>query len=234
MTSTYSRPAALCVRPSFDALLTVARAFVTLRWLLLPVLLFAVPLSVQAQQSEGDCEVSGGLSMDENATSESSATPSAKHAAVTVATPATTVSPSTDAEAYVQDVIEEEGLHVVHFWAPWCSNSKSELANGWAELVGDNPDVTFTFVTVWNDGEKGPDVLDNNSLPDRVTEVAQPDLGPSNDESNRRRSFLSLPVTWIPSTWIFHNSGELAFALNYGEMDMSTIQSLLDTTRKDW
>jgi hypothetical protein len=67
-----------------------------------------------------------------------------------------------------------------------------------------------------------------------VTTVAQPDLGPSDNEQNRRRSFLTHPVTWIPSTWIFHNNGELAFAMNYGEMEMSTIQSLIDATRTDW
>jgi hypothetical protein len=64
--------------------------------------------------------------------------------------------------------------------------------------------------------------------------VTQPDLGPSDKEANRRQSFLTHPVTWIPSTWIFHNDGELAFALNYGEMKMQTIQSLIETTRKDW
>jgi hypothetical protein len=154
--------------------------------------------------------------------------------AVTTARPAAAVSPTTDAERYVQDVITQDGLHVVHFWAPWCSNSRNELDNGWAGLVAANPSVTFTFVTVWNDGADGASMLDNYNLPDRVTEVTQPDLGPSSNEDNRRQSFLTHPVTWIPSTWIFHNNGELAFAMNYGEMDMSTLQSLIDATRTDW
>ena len=169
-----------------------------------------------------------------NADSTSDSTAVTKQASVTSPTPATDVTPTTDAETYVQDVIEKDGLHVVHFWAPWCPNSKRELKDGWADLVADNPDVTFTFVTVWNHEEKGTDVLEKNNIPDRVTEVAQPDLGPSGIEENRRRSFLSHPVTWIPSTWIFHKNGELAFALNYGEMKMKTIQSLIDVTRKDW
>lgn len=158
----------------------------------------------------------------------------AKRTEVTDPTPATSVAPTTEAETYVQNVISKGGVHVVHFWAPWCSNSRSELKNGWSDLVRDNPEVTFTFVTVWNDGEAGPSLLDEHDLPERVREVTQADLGPSNDESNRRRSFLSHPVTWIPSTWIFHNNGELAFAMNYGEMEMNTIQSLLDVTRTDW
>ena len=165
---------------------------------------------------------------------DSSAAVRSESPEVTAPKPATSVSPTTDAEAYVQNVIRKDGLHVVHFWAPWCPNSTSELENGWADLVADNPDVTFTFVTVWNDGEDGASVLDDYNLPDRVTEVTQPDLGPSDTESNRRQSFLTHPVTWIPSTWIFHNNGELAFAMNYGEMEMSTIQSLIDATRADW
>jgi hypothetical protein len=31
-----------------------------------------------------------------------------------------------------------------------------------------------------------------------------------------------------------HENGELAFALNYGEMSMETIQHLLDATQADW
>lgn len=158
----------------------------------------------------------------------------AKRSNVTDMTPAASVSPSTEAESVVLDRIRKDGLHVVHFWAPWCPNSTSELENGWAELVTDNPNVSFTFVAVWNDGENGASILDQYNLPDRVVEVTQPDLGPSDNEANRRHSFLSLPVSWIPSTWIFHNNGELAFAMNYGEMEMDTIQSLLDVTRAEW
>jgi thiol-disulfide isomerase/thioredoxin len=188
-------------------------------------------LPVHAQESSENCQA-GSLNL--SAADTAPDTTLAKRAAVTEPTPATAVAPSTEAEEYVQDVIATDGVHVVHFWAPWCSNSKAELKNGWAGLVADNPDVTFTFVTVWNDGEDGAALLDRHGLPDRVTEVTQPDLGPSDTEANRRQSFLTHPVTWIPSTWIFHNNGELAFAMNYGEMEMDTIQSLIDATEADW
>ena len=204
-----------------------------LRPLLFGLCLF-VALPAHAQQSSDNCQASASLSLNTDAGADSASTTLTKQTAVTNPRPAVSVSPTTEAEAYVQNVIQNDGLHVVHFWAPWCSNSKRELTNGWASLVANNPDVTFTFVTVWNDGESGASLLDNNNLPDRVTEVTQPDLGPSNTESNRRRSFLTHPVTWVPSTWIFHNNGELAFAMNYGEMKMRTIQSLLDATRKNW
>jgi thiol-disulfide isomerase/thioredoxin len=193
-----------------------------------------VALPAHAQQSSENCQAASSLSLNSEDSGESASTTLTKQTKVTNPKPAVSVPPTTDAEEYVQNVIEKDGLHVVHFWAPWCPNSKRELRDGWAGLVADNPNVTFTFVTVWNDGEDGASVLDNNNLPDRVTEVTQPDLGPSDTESNRRQSFLTHPVTWIPSTWIFHNNGELAFAMNYGEMKMSTIQSLLDATRKDW
>jgi hypothetical protein len=193
-------------------------------------LLTAFP--AHAQESSGDCKA-GNLNLSAASTADTSAALT-KRADVTNPRPATAVAPTTEAEEYVQNVIEKDGLHVVHFWAPWCPNSTGELKNGWGNLVRDNPNVSFTFVTVWNDGKKGASVLDEHNLPDRVTEVAQPDLGPSDNEANRRQSFLTHPVTWIPSTWIFHNNGELAFAMNYGEMEMGTIQTLLDATRREW
>ena len=195
---------------------------------------------VYAQEESGECAV-GQLEMADAPSSSASPTGGpdssatlAKRSAVTDPRPAVSVSPTTEAEAFVQDRVEEDGLHVVHFWAPWCPNSRNELDNGWAGLVADNPEVTFTFVTVWNNNEDGADMLDDYDLPPRVVEVTQPDLGPSDTEANRRYSFLGLPVTWIPSTWIFHSNGELAFAMNYGEMEMATIQQLLDATSADW
>ncbi len=202
------------------------------RWTLLVALGLFVALPVHAQETSENCEA-GSLNLDAESNADSS-TVVTKQASVTNPTPATAVAPTTEAEEYVQTLIQQDGLHVVHFWAPWCPNSKRELKNGWSDLVADNPNVTFTFVTVWNHDEKGASVLEEHNLPDRVTEVTQPDLGPSGIESNRRRSFLTHPVTWIPSTWIFHKNGELAFAMNYGEMKMNTIQSLIDVTRKDW
>jgi thiol-disulfide isomerase/thioredoxin len=206
---------------------------------LLLSLLLATALPAHAQDDSacpaGQLQpISAEAPADSMRKTTSDGTPMAKRSAVTDPRPAVSVSPTTDAEAVVQDRIEGDGLHVVHFWAPWCPNSENELANGWADLVANNPNVTFTFVTVWNDDETGTAVLNEYDLPDRVATVTQPDLGPSDNESNRRQSFLSHPVTWIPSTWIFHNNGELAFAMNYGEMEMGTIQSLLDATSAEW
>jgi thiol-disulfide isomerase/thioredoxin len=171
----------------------------------------------------------------EAAQAASGGAPEAYRVPVASDRPAVEVTPKTSAESRVQERIGQDGVHVVHFWAPWCPNAKSELESGWSRLVQNNPDVSFVFVNIWNDAEPGSSLLNRYDLPtDRIVTLQQPDLGPSDQEANRRKTFLGIPVTWTPSTWIFHNRGELAFAMNYGEMEMKTIQALLDATQKDW
>lgn len=140
----------------------------------------------------------------------------------------------TPAEKRVADLLKEDGIHVVHFWAPWCDNSIAELRNGWYELVERHPDVSVTFVTVWSDGQSGRETMDRYGLPARVVELTQEDFGPSEDRAQRRRSFLGLPVTWIPTTWVFHENGELAFAFNYGELEMDQLDRAIAATRSAW
>ena len=138
------------------------------------------------------------------------------------------------AEAQLRARIAEDGVQVLHFWAPWCGNSIRELEAGWAGLVARYPDVRVTFVTVWDDGRSGRETMQTHGLPDTVGEVTIPDPGPSEVKANRRRVVLGLPLTWIPSTWVFHKNGELAFALNYGEMDMATLGTLLEALSHAW
>ncbi len=140
----------------------------------------------------------------------------------------------TEAERAVLDRLGGGGLHVVHFWAPWCGNSIAELRDGWYQLVEGHPDVGFTFVTIWNDGESAREEMVRYGLSERVAEVVQPDLGPSDDKENRRRRFLGLPVTWIPTTWVVRENGELAYAFNYGEMGMDELARAVGAARADW
>ncbi len=123
---------------------------------------------------------------------------------------------------------------MLHFWAPWCGNSTRELAAGWADLIARAPEVRVTFVTVWDDGRSARATMQEYGIPDTVEEVTIPDPGPSEVKENRRRMVLGLPLPWIPATWIFHKNGQLAFALGYGEMAMSTLGTLLDATREAW
>ncbi len=147
---------------------------------------------------------------------------------------AATAEAMTDAERRVAELLSTDGLHVVHFWAPWCDNSVAELRSGWYELVERHPEVSFTFVTVWNDGESGRETLDRYGLPERVLELRQPDFGPSDDKAQRRRTFLGLPVTWVPTTWVFRDGGTLAYAFNYGELEMAQLDRAIAGARSSW
>ena len=140
----------------------------------------------------------------------------------------------TAAEARVADIIARDGVHVVHFWAPWCPNSTAELGAGWYQVVEEHPETSFTFVTVWNNGQDGQDTLDEYAVPERVEVLTQLDRGDSSDKSNRRKTFLDLPMTWIPTTWVFHQNGELAYAFNYGELEMEQVAKAIEQTRADW
>jgi hypothetical protein len=141
----------------------------------------------------------------------------------------------TETEEQVRALLAKDGIFVVHFWAPWCHNSMNEFRDGvWKDLIAQNEAVTFIFVTIHNDGDLSEEVLDRYDIPKRVLTFAQPDHGPSNRRANWRTTFLDLPLTWTPTTWIFHDEGELAFAVNYGEVRPALMQSLLDNVRTSW
>ena len=141
----------------------------------------------------------------------------------------------TETERQVEALLAEDGVFVVHFWAPWCHNSRHELRSRfWPELVAEQEEVNFIFVTVYNDGEIDDALLDRFDIPERVVRFGQPDFGESRIKANRRRTFLGLPLTWTPTTWIFHRNGKLAYAVNYGEVSLEMMRTLLDATKKDW
>lgn len=185
------------------------------RFLLLCLVLLMVPVAyAQEEAKEEDCEVESLDFLEEG----------------TDATTTTDDAEWTETEQTVADLVKQEGIHVVRFWAPWCHNSMSELRQGWwDDIVRANPNVSFTFVTIFNDGEVDASTLTSNGIPERVTMLAQP-----KKEKSQRRMFMDYPVHWTPSTWIFHREGERAFTLNYGELDDTTLQHMLDLVKKDW
>ena len=141
----------------------------------------------------------------------------------------------TETEQQVRDLLAEDGVYVVHFWAPWCHNSMSEFGEGvWNEIIEQNEDVTFIFVTVFSDGSLSQWMLTQHEIPDRVHTFAQPDHGRSRVKANRRKTFLGLPLTWTPTTWIFNRNGKLAFAVNYGEVRPALMGTLFDNANADW
>lgn len=146
-------------------------------------------------------------------------------------------SSETIVEQRVRQKIQTDGVHVVHFWAPWCSNSINEMKQGWYELVenyADSTNVDFTFVTVWNNGESGRAEMDTYAIPENVVELKQADFGNSELKANRRYTFMGLPLTWIPSTWVFNRNGKLAYAFNYGEQSIPALQQAIEDAKKHW
>ena len=142
------------------------------------------------------------------------------------------VAAPSSAEQQVTEAIKAPGSTVVHLWAPWCGNCKAELkSGGWTKMVKDNPEVKFYFVSVWNSGEDGRALLASYAISQQqnVTIVADP--GPRG--SGRITQFAGLPLSWIPSTWIF-KGGDLRYALNYGEVRFPMLQQLISDSNSAW
>lgn len=124
-------------------------------------------------------------------------------------------------------------ITVVHFWAPWCSNCKTELANhGWSTFIDSNFDVKFVFITAWN-AEDGRALLKQNDV--GAQENFQLFLHPnaSRKAGEKMTTFMGLPVSWLPTTWVFKD-GQLRYALNYGELRFPILQQLIRDTEDEW
>jgi len=136
------------------------------------------------------------------------------------------------AEQKVSDGIKSPTVSVVHLWAPWCSNCQVELkSGGWAQTINDNPNVHFYFVSVWNGGEDSHVMLQKFGLADRPNVTVLADPGPRG--SNHIKQFIGLPVSWIPTTWIY-KEGELRYALNYGEIRFPVLQQMIADSSSAW
>lgn len=138
-------------------------------------------------------------------------------------------------ETQVANLIAGPQVTVVHFWAPWCSNCRAEMdpAKGWAKFISANPGVTVVFINIWHKGQDPKARLEAAGL------GAQPNLmllthpNPSKLEADRLSSFLGLPVTWIPTTWVYRD-GKLRIAFNYGEVRFPVLQQMVDDAQNEW
>lgn len=136
------------------------------------------------------------------------------------------------AEQQIAEAIKAPGISIVHLWAPWCGNCKSELkSRGWTKTVKENPEVKFYFVSVWNGGEDGRALLATYGIAQQpnVTILADP----GQRGAGHITQFAGLPVSWIPTTWIF-KGGDLRYALNYGEIRFPVLQQLIADSRSEW
>ena len=137
------------------------------------------------------------------------------------------------AEQLVAEAIKAPGLSVVHLWAPWCSNCMAEMkSGGWTKMVKENPETRFLFVSMWNNGDDGRAMLKKFEIGDQpnVTIVADPGPRAGSTKTNR---FLDLPVSWIPTTWVY-KGGDLRYALNYGEVRFEMLQQMLADSMNEW
>jgi thiol-disulfide isomerase/thioredoxin len=136
------------------------------------------------------------------------------------------------AEQKVVEAIKSNNLSVVHLWAPWCSNCQAELKSGdWVKMVKDNPQVHFYFVSVWNGGEDGRTMLKKFDLVDQPNLTILADPGARG--KNHIKQFAGMPLSWIPATWVY-KSGDLRYALNYGEVRFPVLQQFLEDSHSEW
>ncbi|MDD3179003.1 MAG: thioredoxin family protein [Opitutaceae bacterium] len=137
-------------------------------------------------------------------------------------------------EKEVADLAAGSQVTVVHLWAPWCPNCRTELRpDGWAKFIGANPAVKFVFVNVWHNGDAGTAILDQAVLGAQPNFLARMHPNGTRKGDGRMTKFLDLPVAWIPATWIYRE-GQLCYALDYGEVRFPMLQQMIDDARADW
>lgn len=136
------------------------------------------------------------------------------------------------AEQTVAEAVKGQTISVVHLWAPWCSNCQHELkSGGWTKIVKDNPSVKFYFVSIWNSGGDGREMLAKYDLTQQPNVNVLADPGPRG--AGHIQKFLGLPVSWIPTTWVF-KGGDLRYALNYGEIRFPMLQQMITDSGAEW
>jgi thiol-disulfide isomerase/thioredoxin len=141
--------------------------------------------------------------------------------------------PAASLERTVADATGSARVTVVHFWAPWCPNCRSELANGgWSGFITSHPDVNFVFVTIWS-SDDGRAVLEKNGVAasGNVRLLVHPNG--SRARGQKVTEMLGLPISWIPTTWIFRD-GKLRYAMNYGELRFPVLGQLIRDSADSW
>ena len=142
--------------------------------------------------------------------------------------------PAVDFEKEIAALVASPTVTVVHFWAPWCSNCQAELkSEGWAQFVAANPQVKFVFLNIWHKGQSPLPVLAAAGLSAQPNLLLRTHPNASRLVADRLNTFLGLPVTWIPTTWIFRD-GKLRLAFNYGEVRFPVLQQMVNDAQNSW
>jgi thiol-disulfide isomerase/thioredoxin len=136
-------------------------------------------------------------------------------------------------EARVAEAVKSPKVTIVHFWATWCPNCKAELANGgWRDFVNANPDIQFIFIASW-DAKPGAPVLESYGLGAQSNFTALQHPNASRKDGEKMSSLLGLPVSWLPTTWVFRD-GKLRYAVNYGELRFAMLQQMVADSLDKW
>jgi thiol-disulfide isomerase/thioredoxin len=130
--------------------------------------------------------------------------------------------------------IESRSVTIVHLWAPWCSNCKAEMGQtGWVKFVREHPDVRIVFVNIWHNDLEGAPKLRAAGLGDQKNFTSLVHRNPSNQRGTRLEHLLDMPISWLPTTWVYR-SGELRYALNYGEVRFELLDQMVKDAAKEW
>lgn len=136
-------------------------------------------------------------------------------------------------EQEVTAAVKGPQVTVVHFWAPWCPNSKAELAkDGWGTFLDLNADVKFIFVTV-RSTDDGKALLTEHGVGKQANLTLLHHPNHVRKGEGVIQTFMDIPMTWVPTTWVFRD-GQLRYALNYGEVRFPLLQQLIRDSANAW
>lgn len=153
--------------------------------------------------------------------------------AAPAADPVSAADAATSPEARVAELVKQPGVTIVHLWATWCPNCYIEFKEGgWKKFVDANPGTNVVFMSVWDDGKDGRALLEKFGVGAQNNVSILADAGQRRGDDKLKR-FLDIPVTWIPSTWVFKN-GKLYYAMNYGEIRFPILQQFVDDSTSNW
>jgi len=137
-------------------------------------------------------------------------------------------------EKEVAAIVAGPQVTVVHLWAPWCPNCRAEMTpDGWGKFVDENPGVKVVFINIWHKGQDGAPKLAAAGLGGQANFVAFTHPNPARKAGDRLETMLGLPISWIPTTWVFRE-GKLRYALNFGEVRFDMLQQMVRDATKAW